>query len=107
MNEAVEANYQWGTKYGLEIVNVQPMGLDWDDQSVELINKFNTGNLMQGGVGAAYAQTQIAEGFNAAGNNGGAGRPLLLLQLHQPLLPLMLQPPQLLLKLQRPQQPHK
>ena len=74
INEAVEANYQWGTKYGLEIVNVQPMGLDWDEQSVALINKFNTGNLMQGGVGAAYAQTQIAEGFNAAGNNaGGAG----------------------------------
>ncbi len=71
MNEAVEANYQWATKYGLEIVNVQPMGLDWDEPSVELINKFNTGNLMQGGVGAAYAQTQIAEGFNAAGNNGG------------------------------------
>ena len=72
MNEAVEANYQWATKYGLQIVNVQPMGLDWDEQSVELINKFNTGNLMQGGVGAAYAQTQIAEGFNTAGNNGGA-----------------------------------
>ncbi len=72
MNEAVEANYQWATKYGLQIVNVQPMGLDWDEQSVELINKFNTGNLMQGGVGAAYAQTQIAEGFNMAGNNGGA-----------------------------------
>lgn len=73
LDEAVEANFQWGTKYGLSIVNVQPMGLDWDEQSVELINKFNTGNLMQGGVGAAYAQTQIAEGFNAAGNNGGAG----------------------------------
>ncbi len=72
VNEAVEANYQWATKYGLEVVNVQPMGLDWDEQSVELINKFNTGNLMQGGVGAAYAQTQIAEGFNAAGNNGGS-----------------------------------
>lgn len=73
MNEAVEANYQWSTKYGLEIVNVQPMGLDWDEQSVELINKFNMGNLMQGGVGAAYAQTQIAEGFNAAGQAGGGG----------------------------------
>ena len=72
VNKAVEENYQWGTKYGLEVVNVQPMGLDWDEQSVELINKFNMGNLMQGGVGAAYAQTQIAEGFNAAGNNGGA-----------------------------------
>jgi membrane protease subunit (stomatin/prohibitin family) len=26
---------------------------------------------MQGGVGAAYAQTQIAEGVNAAGQNAG------------------------------------
>ena len=69
VNVAVEQNYQWGTKYGLEIVNVQPMGLDWDQPSVDLINKFNTGNLMQGGVGAAYAQTQIAEGINAAGSN--------------------------------------
>ena len=73
IDEAVEANYQWGSKYGLSIVNVQPMGLDWDQPSVDLINKFNTGNLMQGGVGAAYAQTQIAEGVNAAGNNGGTG----------------------------------
>ncbi|MFV0485039.1 MAG: SPFH domain-containing protein [Candidatus Saccharimonadales bacterium] len=71
VNAAVEANYQWGTRYGLAIVNVQPMGLDWDETSVDLINKFNTGNLMQGGVGAAYAQTQIAEGVNAAGNNAG------------------------------------
>lgn len=72
VNEAVESNYQWATKYGLQVVNVQPMGLDWDEQSVELINKFNMGNLMQGGVGASYAQTQIAEGFKAAGSNGGA-----------------------------------
>ena len=71
VNAAVEANYRWGTKYGLAVVNVQPMGLDWGAASVDLINKFNTGNLMQGGVGAAYAQTQIAEGINAAGNNAG------------------------------------
>lgn len=72
INQAVETNYQWGSRYGLSIVNVQPMGLDWDQPSVDLINKFNTGNLMQGGVGAAYAQTQIAEGVNAAGQNAGA-----------------------------------
>jgi len=71
LNLAVETNYQWGSKYGLSVVNVQPMGLDWDQPSVDLINKFNLGNLMQGGVGAAYAQTQIAEGVNAAGNNAG------------------------------------
>jgi membrane protease subunit (stomatin/prohibitin family) len=73
IDKAIEENYQWGTKYGLSVVNVQPMGLDWDQPSVELINKFNTGNLMQGGVGAAYAQTQIAEGVNAAGNSSGSG----------------------------------
>ena len=69
VNEAVEQNYQWGTKYGLAIVNVQPRGLDWDQTSQEQINRFTTGVLMQGNVGNAYAQTQVAEGFNAAGNN--------------------------------------
>ncbi|MBR5418854.1 SPFH domain-containing protein [Candidatus Saccharibacteria bacterium] len=70
MNEAVEANYQWGSKYGLAIVNVQPRGLDWDQNSADMVQKFTTGMMMQGSVGAAYAQTQIAEGFNAAGQNG-------------------------------------
>ncbi len=73
VNEAVEQNYQWGTKYGIAVVSVSPRSLDWDEQSIALINKFNTGNLMQGGVGNAYAQTQIAEGLNAAGNNAGTG----------------------------------
>lgn len=72
VNKAVEENYQWGTKYGLEIVNVQPMGLDWDDNSAEMINKFNLGNLMQGGVGAGYMAAQAADGLKAAGQNGGA-----------------------------------
>ena len=54
----------------MQIVGVQLAQVDWDEQSNELINKFNLGTLMQGGVGAAYAQTQIAEGFNAAGQNG-------------------------------------
>lgn len=74
VNEAVEEKAQWGTKYGLAVVDVSPMGLDWDETSSKLITeKFNTGFLMQGGVGAAYAQTQIAEGINAAGNNAGTG----------------------------------
>ena len=70
VNEAVEANYQWGTKYGLAVVNVQPRGLDWDETSAAIVQKYTTGMMMQGTVGAAYAQTQIAEGFNAAGQNG-------------------------------------
>jgi membrane protease subunit (stomatin/prohibitin family) len=70
VDEAVEATYQWGTKFGLKIASVEPRGLDWDQPSIDLINKFNTGMLMQGTVGQAYAQTQVAEGLNAAGNNG-------------------------------------
>ncbi len=72
VDEAVEANYQWGSKFGLKVASVEPRGLDWDQPSIDLINKFNTGMLMQGTVGQAYSQTQIAEGLNAAGNNGGA-----------------------------------
>lgn len=72
VDEAVEATYQWGSQLGIKIASVEPGGLDWDQPSVDLINKFNTGMLMQGTVGQAYSQTQIAEGLNAAGNNGGA-----------------------------------
>jgi membrane protease subunit (stomatin/prohibitin family) len=71
VNEAVEQNYQWGTKYGLAIVNVQPRGLDWDEASIAKVDKFTTGYMMQGNIGNAYAQTQVAEGINAAGNNAG------------------------------------
>ena len=71
VNEAVEQNYQWGTKYGIAVVNVQPRGLDWDEPSVAKVDKFTTGYMMQGDIGNAYAQTQVAEGFNAAGNNAG------------------------------------
>ena len=71
VNEAVEQNYQWGTKYGLAVVNVQPRGLDWDEPSIEKVDKFTTGYMMQGNIGNAYAQTQVAEGINAAGNNAG------------------------------------
>ncbi|MDR2547059.1 MAG: SPFH domain-containing protein [Lachnospiraceae bacterium] len=74
INQAVEESYQWASSYGLEIVAVQPRSLDWDDPSIELVNKFNLGMMMQGNVGNAYAQVTVADGLNAAGNNtGGAG----------------------------------
>ena len=93
VDEAVEANFQWGTKYGLSVVNVQPMGLDWDEKSAAMVEQFNTTMLSgmaqaqtmgmigqemakdDGRVGAAYSQATIARGFEAAGNNpnGGTG----------------------------------
>lgn len=93
VNKAVEENFQWGTKYGLEVVNVQPLGLDWDEKSAQMVEQFNAtmfsgmaqaqtmGMIGQemakdgGTVGAAYSQATIARGFEAAGNNqnGGTG----------------------------------
>jgi membrane protease subunit (stomatin/prohibitin family) len=89
VNEAVEANFQWGTKYGLEVVNVQPLGLDWDEKSAQMVEQFNATMLSGmaqaqtmgmvgeemakdgGRIGAAYSQATIARGFEAAGNNQG------------------------------------
>lgn len=93
VNEAVEATAQWGTKYGLQVVGVQPLGLDWDEKSDSMVQQFNAtmfsgmaqaqtmgmiGREMAddgGRVGAAYSQATIARGFEAAGNNqnGGTG----------------------------------
>lgn len=89
MNDAVEANYHWGSNYGLEIVSVEPRGLDWDEKSAAMVEQFNSTMLSGmaqaqtmgmvgremaadgGRVGAAYSQATIARGFEAAGNNQG------------------------------------
>ncbi|HBU11936.1 MAG TPA: virion core protein (lumpy skin disease virus), partial [Clostridiales bacterium] len=75
LDEVVEEKFQWKTNYGLEVVAVQPRGLDWDAPSTELVNKYTTGMMMQGNVGNAYAQTAVADGIKAAGENptGGGG----------------------------------
>lgn len=71
VNAATEENYKWLTNYGLRVESVQPRGLDWDDKSAELVDKFNLGMMMQGNVGNAFAQATMAEGIKAAGENGG------------------------------------
>jgi membrane protease subunit (stomatin/prohibitin family) len=72
LNKAVEETYQWQSNYGMQIAAVQPRGLDWDDPSIDLIQKFNLGTLMQGNVGNAAAQMMIAQGLQSAGENHGA-----------------------------------
>jgi len=71
LNGALEEKYQWGSKYGISVCDVMVASVKRDEESDALVKKFNTGVMMQGTVGQAYAQTQVAEGLNAAGNNGG------------------------------------
>ncbi len=70
VNEAVEQKFNWGTKFGLAVVDVSPTVLDWDEKSAAIVEKYTTGYMMLGSVGDAYAKTQIAEGVNAAGQAG-------------------------------------
>ncbi len=90
MNTSVEQGFHWATLYGLSIISIETRGLDWDQASLEKIDKFNETALegqaqaesmgaigealaADGGrVGAAYSQATIAQGFKAAGENGGA-----------------------------------
>jgi membrane protease subunit (stomatin/prohibitin family) len=73
LNTAVEDTYHWESRNGLKIVTVAPAGLDWTPEASELVDKFNLGNVMQGGVGNAYAQATVAEGIKAAGENPNGG----------------------------------
>jgi membrane protease subunit (stomatin/prohibitin family) len=61
----------WQTRFGITIVAVGVEAIEYDDQSREIMDKYNAGLMMQGGIGNAYAQTTVAEGIKAAGETGG------------------------------------
>ena len=73
LNQALEEKYQWGSKYGIQVGDVMVASVKRDEKSQADVDRFRTGVMMQGTVGQAYNQTQVAEGLNAAANNGGAG----------------------------------
>ena len=72
LNEVLEEKYQWGSKFGIQVSDVMVASVKRDEKSQADVDRFRTGVMMQGTVGQAYNQTQVAEGINAAGNNGGA-----------------------------------
>ena len=76
--------------YGLSVIDIQPAVIEWDEESQATVNEFRKtamqgkaqamamgeiGKAMSqdgGAVGAAYSQATIAQGFKAAGEQGGA-----------------------------------
>jgi membrane protease subunit (stomatin/prohibitin family) len=65
----------WLERFGLEIVSVAVSAIEYDEASRELMDKYNTGVLLSGGVGNAYAQATVADAAlaMAEGGEGGAG----------------------------------
>ena len=91
VDEAVETKHHWNSSYCLSVVDIQPVVIEWDEESKKTVDEFRKtamagqaqamamGSIGQamaadgGRVGAAYSQATIAQGFKGAGENGGAG----------------------------------
>ena len=102
INEALQNQSQWNTRYGIQLVSVAFRSLTWDEGSMKIVNEFQTmekdirgkemeldrikrlelelerenkiklGQGLAGEAGNAYAQATIAEGIKEAGKQGGA-----------------------------------
>ena len=62
----------WLERFGLEVVSVAVSAIEYDQASRELMDKYNKGMLLGGGVGNAYAQATVADSAVAMAE-GGAG----------------------------------
>ncbi|RYC05656.1 SPFH domain-containing protein [Nocardioides zhouii] len=65
----------WLKRFGLEVVAAAISAIEYDEASRELMDKYNKGLMLGGGIGNAYTQTTIADSAlaMAEGGEGGAG----------------------------------
>jgi membrane protease subunit (stomatin/prohibitin family) len=63
----------WIERFGLEVVGAAITAIEYDQASRELMDKYNSGMLLGGGIGNAYTQTTIADSALAMANSGEAG----------------------------------
>lgn len=63
----------WLERFGLEVVATAISAVDYDEASRELMDKYNRGLLLGGGVGNAYTQTRIADSAMAMAESGEGG----------------------------------
>ena len=73
LSQAVEEGYQWKTDRGLEIVKVAIQAIEYDDDTKELLKDAKRADALSGARGNSFMQQSVARGFQAAGENGGAG----------------------------------
>lgn len=63
----------WLERFGLEVVAVAMSTVDYDEASRELMDKYNKGLMLGGGIGNAYTQTTIADSALAMAESGEGG----------------------------------
>jgi membrane protease subunit (stomatin/prohibitin family) len=70
---AVENAYQWKDNRGLVISKVTIVGVEYDEDTKELLKSVQRADALAGGRGNANLQASLAAGIQAAGENEGAG----------------------------------
>lgn len=73
LSAAVEQNYQWSSARGLAIVSTSIISIEYDEATRELLKNVQRADALSGGRGNSNLQASVAAGFEAAGQNAGAG----------------------------------
>lgn len=63
----------WLERFGLEVVAAAISTIEYDEASRELMDKYNKGLMLGGGIGNAYTQTTIADSAMAMPESGEGG----------------------------------
>ena len=63
----------WLERFGLEVVAAAISAVEYDEASRELMDKYNKGLMLGGGIGNAYTQTTIADSALAMAESGEGG----------------------------------
>jgi membrane protease subunit (stomatin/prohibitin family) len=71
--ESVEASFSWRGDRGLEITKVALVGVDYDEDTRELLKSVQRADALTGSRGNSNLQASVAAGFEAAGETEGAG----------------------------------
>lgn len=72
LGEAVEAGYQWKSGRGLMIVKTAIVSIEYDANTRELLKTVQRADALSGARGNSNLQASVAQGIQAAGENGGA-----------------------------------
>ncbi|WP_240098037.1 SPFH domain-containing protein [Thermomonas flagellata] len=72
LGEAVEAGYQWKSRRGLMIVKTAIVSIEYDANTRELLKTVQRADALSGARGNSNLQASVAQGIQAAGENGGA-----------------------------------
>lgn len=73
LSAAVEQNYQWSTGRGLVIASTAIISIEYDERTRELLTNVQRADALSGARGNSNLQASVAAGFEAAGDNAGAG----------------------------------